>query len=131
MGFRFNKDRLLGKSNPYWSNLSQYNKKTPYLAYCNKLKYGVHDIKSDHISAQECGSNITTSVINYNTRKMQEKLGIEFNSLRHIQRVKVKEIQVRLCYRRSVITIDTYSHLMQKMQNESVDIFEQAIRDLI
>jgi site-specific recombinase XerD len=71
---------------------------------------------------------------------MHGKLGIEFNlhSLRHTHATiymengaKVNDIQARLVYSRSTITIETYSHLTQKMQNESVDIFEQAIRDLI
>lgn len=43
---------------------------------------------------------------------------------------KMKDIQARLGHSRLSITIDTYSHLTQKMQNESVDIFEQAMRDL-
>lgn len=105
----------------------------------NKLKYGAHYTESDHVCAKECVSIITPSVIKYNTRKMQEKLGIEFNfhSLRHSHATilmengaKVKDIQARLGHSRSAITIDTYSHLTQKMQNESVDIFEQAMRDI-
>ncbi|WP_338656877.1 site-specific integrase [Sporosarcina psychrophila] len=105
----------------------------------NKLKYGAHYTESNHECVKECGSIITPSVIKYNTRKMQEKLGIEFNfhSLRHTHATmlmengaKVKDIQARLGHSRSAITIDTYSHLTQKMQNASVDIFEQAIRDI-
>jgi len=70
---------------------------------------------------------------------MQDNLGIEFNfhSLRHIHATilmengaKVKDVRARLGHSRSAITIDTYSHLTQKMQNESVDIFEQAMRDI-
>lgn len=88
---------------------------------------------------KECGSIITPAVVKYNPGKMKKKLGVDFNfhSLRHTQATmfmensaKVKDIQARLGHSRSAITIDTYSHLTQKMQNESVDIFEQAIRDL-
>ncbi|MEK5069741.1 site-specific integrase [Sporosarcina sp. FSL K6-1508] len=105
----------------------------------NKLKYGTHYTESDHVCTKECGSIITPSVIKYNTRKMQEKLGVEFNfhSLRHTHTTmlmesgaKVKDIQAHLGHSRSAITIDSYSHLTQKKQNESVDIFEQAMRDL-
>lgn len=105
----------------------------------NKLKYGVHYTESNHVCVKECGSIITPAVVKYNTRKMKDKLGIEFNfhSLRHTHATmlmengaKVKDIQARLGHSRSAITIDTYSHLTQKMQNESVDIFEQAMRDL-
>lgn len=105
----------------------------------NKLKYGVHYTKSDYVCVKECGSIITPSVVKYNTSKMKKTLGIDFNfhSLRHTHATmlmengaKVKDIQARLGHSRSAITIDTYSHLTQKMQNESVDIFEQAMRDL-
>ncbi len=105
----------------------------------NKLKYGAHYTESDHICVKECGGIITPNVIKYNTSKMKEKLGIDFNfhSLRHTHATmlmengaKVKDIQARLGHSRSAITIDTYSHLTQKMQNESVDIFEQAMRDI-
>ncbi|WP_354313162.1 tyrosine-type recombinase/integrase [Sporosarcina psychrophila] len=105
----------------------------------NKLKYGAHYTESNHVCVKECGSIVTPSVIKYNTQKMQEKLGIEFNfhSLPHIHATmlmengaKVKDIQARLGHSRSAITIDTYSHLTQKMQNASVDIFEQAMRDI-
>lgn len=105
----------------------------------NKLKYGVHYTDSDHVCVKECGSIITPAVVKYNTGKMKKKLDIDFNfhSLRHTHATmlmengaKVKDIQARLGHSRSAITIDTYSHLTQKMQNESVDIFEQAMRDL-
>ena len=70
---------------------------------------------------------------------MKEKLAFDFNfhCLRHPQAMmlmengaKVKDIQAHLGHSRSAITIDTYSHLMQKMQNDSVDIFEKAMRDI-
>lgn len=59
----------------------------------NKLKYGAHYTESDHVCVKECGSIITPSVIKYNTRKMQEKLGIEFNfhSLRHTHATMLME----------------------------------------
>lgn len=105
----------------------------------NKLKYGAHYTESDHVCVKECGSIITPNVSKYNTNKMKEKLAIDFNfhSLRHTHATmlmengaKVKDIQARLGHSRSAITIDTYSHLTQKMQNESVDIFEKAMREL-
>lgn len=105
----------------------------------NKLKYGIYYIESNHVCVKECGSIITPSVIKYNTRKLQEKIGVDFNfhSLRHTHATilmengaKVKDIQARLGHSRSSITIDTYSHLTQKMQDETIDIFEQAMRDL-
>lgn len=105
----------------------------------NKLKYGAHYTDSDHVCVKENGSIITPSVVKYNTSKMKKNLGIDFNfhSLRHTHATmlmengaKVKDIQARLGHSRSAITIDTYSHLTQKMQDETIDIFEQAMRDI-
>lgn len=105
----------------------------------NKLKYGIHYTDSNNVCVKECGSIITPNVVKYNTRKMKEKLGVDFNfhSLRHTHATllmengaKIKDIQARLGHSRSAITIDTYSHLTQKMQNETIDIFEQAMSDL-
>lgn len=105
----------------------------------NKLKYGAYYTESDNVCVKECGSIITPSVIKYNTRRMKDALGIEFNfhSLRHTHATmlmengaKVKDIQARLGHSRSAITIDTYSHLTQKMQDETIDIFERAMLDL-
>ncbi len=105
----------------------------------NKLKYGAHYTDSDHVCVKENGGIITPAVIKYNTRKMKEVINVDFNfhSLRHTHATmlmengaKVKDIQGRLGHSRSAITIDTYSHLTQKMQDETIDIFEQAMRDM-
>jgi len=70
---------------------------------------------------------------------IQEKLGIDFNfhSLRHThatllleQGAPIKDIQARLGHSRSGITLDTYSHLTDKMKNQTVDIFEKLMNDM-
>jgi integrase len=70
---------------------------------------------------------------------MKKDLGVDFNfhSLRHTHATmlmengaKVKDIQACLGHSRSAITIDTYSHLTQKMQDETIDIFERAMREM-
>lgn len=105
----------------------------------NRLKYGPSYSDGDHVCVKENGDNITPSVIKYNTRKLKENINVDFNfhSLRHTHATllmengaKVKDIQERLGHSRSAITIDTYSHLTQKVRRESVDIFEQAMRNL-
>ena len=105
----------------------------------NKLRYGTHYFTSDHVCVKENGEILTPSSMKYNTQKLKEKLQIPFNfhSLRHTHATmlmengaKIKDIQARLGHSRSAITIDTYSHLTQKMRKESVDIFERALKDI-
>lgn len=105
----------------------------------NKLLYGPHYIDSDHVCVKESGEPITPSSMKYNTNKLKKELQIPFNfhSLRHTHATmlmengaKIKDIQARLGHSRSAITIDTYSHLTEKMQKESVDIFERALDDI-
>ena len=70
---------------------------------------------------------------------IQEKLGIDFNfhSLRHThaallleQGAPIKDIQARFGHSRSGITLDNYSHLTDKMKNQTVDIFERLMNDM-
>ncbi|EON71803.1 tyrosine-type recombinase/integrase [Lysinibacillus sphaericus] len=105
----------------------------------NKLFYGPHYIDSEHVCVKESGEPITPSSMKYNTNKLKKELQIPFNfhSLRHTHATmlmengaKIKDIQARLGHSRSAITIDTYSHLTEKMQKESVDIFERALDDI-
>ncbi len=105
----------------------------------NKLFYGPHYIDSNHVCVKESGEPITPSSMKYNTNKLKKELQIPFNfhSLRHTHATmlmengaKIKGIQARLGHSRSAITIDTYSHLTEKMQKESVVIFERALDDI-
>ncbi|PWS25588.1 integrase [Enterococcus faecium] len=40
-----------------------------------------------------------------------------------------KEIQARVGHSRLVTTIDAYAHVTKKMKKDTVDIFEQMLRD--
>lgn len=42
---------------------------------------------------------------------------------------KPKEIQVRLGHSRLATTMDTYAHVIKKMKKETVDIFENIMRN--
>lgn len=42
---------------------------------------------------------------------------------------KSKEIQARLGHSRISTTLDTYSHITEKMKKETVDIFEKMLKD--
>lgn len=69
---------------------------------------------------------------------MNYELGIPFNfhALRHTHATmlleggaNIKDIQKRLGHSRLSTTMDTYSHVTEKIQSETVDILEKIIAD--
>lgn len=105
----------------------------------NRLKYGEFYTVSDFVCTKENGENVTPASCKWSGRNIREKLGIDFNfhSLRHThatllleQGAPIKDIQTRLGHSRSGITLDTYSHLTDKMKNQTVDIFERLMNEV-
>lgn len=105
----------------------------------NKLKYGEFYHYSDFVCTKENGEPVTPASCKWSGRNIRVKLNIDFNfhSLRHThstllleQGAPLKDIQARLGHSRSSITIDTYSHLTDKMKNQTVDIFERIMNDV-
>lgn len=101
------------------------------------MKYGEYYHVSNFVCTKENGKPITPASCKWSGRNIKEKLRIDFNfhSLRHThatllleQGGPIKDIQTRLGHSRSSITLDTYSHLTEKMKNQTVDIFEPFIR---
>lgn len=100
----------------------------------NRIKYAdlYHD--SNFVCTKENGESVTPSSAKSSTRKISKDLDISFNfhSLRHTHATlllengaKMKEIQERLGHSRISVTMDTYSHVTDKMRNETVDIMER------
>ncbi|MNW46717.1 Tyrosine recombinase XerC [compost metagenome] len=105
----------------------------------NKLKYGEYYKVSEFVCTKENGENVTPASCKWSGKNIREKLEIEFNfhSLRHThatllleQGAPIKDIQTRLGHSRSGITLDTYSHLTDKMKNQTVDIFERLLNEV-
>ncbi|EMW5698971.1 tyrosine-type recombinase/integrase [Enterococcus faecium] len=99
----------------------------------NRMKYGKLYIDSNAVCTKEEGELVTPSVVKWNTRRISNALSLSFNfhSLRHTHATlllengaKMKEISERLGHSRISITMDTYSHVTDKMRNETVDIME-------
>ncbi|WP_158182955.1 tyrosine-type recombinase/integrase [Enterococcus faecium] len=97
----------------------------------NRMKYGKLYIDSNAVCTKEDGELVTPSVVKWNTRRISNALSLSFNfhSLRHTHATlllengaKMKEISERLGHSRISITMDTYSHVTDKMRNETVDI---------
>lgn len=103
----------------------------------NKLFYGSHYIDSDFVCVKENGKPMTPNSIKWYTGKIRKQTGVDFNfhSFRHTHATmllengaKPKEIQRRLGHSRLATTMDTYAHVTQKMKKETVDIFEQMLK---
>ena len=99
----------------------------------NRMKYGKLYIDSNAVCTKEDGELVTPSVVKWNTRRISNALSLSFNfhTLRHTHATlllengaKMKEISERLGHSRISITMDTYSHVTDKMRNETVDIME-------
>ncbi len=80
---------------------------------------------------------MTPNSIKWYTGKIRKQTGVDFNfhSFRHTHATmllengaKPKEIQRRLGHSRLATTMDTYAHVTQKMKKETVDIFEQMLK---
>ncbi|MCJ2470902.1 tyrosine-type recombinase/integrase [Enterococcus faecium] len=105
----------------------------------NRMKYGKLYIDSNAVCTKEDGELVTPSVVKWNTRRISNALSLSFNfhSLRHTHATlllengaKMKEISERLGHSRISITMDTYSHVTDKMRNETVDIMENRLYNL-
>lgn len=102
----------------------------------NKLRYGEHYKNSNFVCTKENGENITTDSLKYLSRVVNYELNINyhFHSLRHTHATMLleaganfKDIQKRLGHAKLATTMDTYSHVTQKMKDDTVDIFESLV----
>lgn len=103
----------------------------------NKLKYGRYYTDSNWVCTKENGEHITTNSIKYLSRVVNYELGINFNfhMLRHTHATmllehgaNIKDIQARLGHTNISTTMDTYSHVTEKMKKDTVDILEKIIK---
>jgi len=103
----------------------------------NKLKYGSHYTDSNFVCTKENGELVSTDSLKYLSRVVNYELGINFNfhSLRHTHATmllesgaNIKDIQKRLGHSKIGTTMDTYSHVTQKLKQDSVDLFESMIK---
>lgn len=105
----------------------------------NKLKYGKFYQDSNYVCTKENGEFVSPYSVKYSCENIQKKLsiGFGFHSLRHTHATlllergaPIKDVQHRLGHARASITIDTYLHLTEKMQNQTMDIFEGITSEL-
>ncbi len=102
----------------------------------NKLKYSKYYADSNFICTKENGEHITTDSLKYLSKVINYELGINFNfhSLRHTHATmlleagaNIKDIQERLGHSKLATTMDTYSHVTNKMKKDTVNILENIL----
>lgn len=116
----------------------------------NRLKYGefyledtidykeyIESKPSGFVCRAENGEVVNSTMFRHLCFVVNKQLNIdfEFHSLRHTHATmliesgaNMKDVQVRLGHSRLSTTMDTYSHVTEKMSRASVDIFEGAIK---
>lgn len=92
--------------------------------------------KVEMVCTKENGEMVTTNTFKYASKVINYGLGITFNyhSLRHTHATtliengaEIKDVQVRLGHSNIETTYNTYVHHTEKMSNNSVEIFENAV----
>ncbi|SHJ92034.1 site-specific integrase [Tepidibacter formicigenes] len=95
---------------------------------------------TDLVCTKENGELVSTDSLKYLSRVVNYELGINFNfhSLRHTHATilleagaNIKDIQKRLGHSKLATTMDTYSHITDKMNQDSVNIFEGVLSSKI
>lgn len=88
------------------------------------------------VCTQESGKMATKETFLYASRIINYGLGIQFNfhALRHTHATtliengaNMKDVQKRLGHTRLSTTMDTYTHVTEKMENDTVEIFEKQL----
>lgn len=102
----------------------------------NKLEYGKYYTDNDFVCTKENGTFVTPTSLRYLSRIVNMELNIEFNfhALRHTHATmlmeagaNMKDIQERLGHSKISTTIDTYSHITDKIRNNTINIFESLL----
>lgn len=104
----------------------------------NKKRYKEYYTDSNFICTKENGELVTTDSLKYLSRVVNYELQIDFNfhSLRHTHATmlleggaNIKDIQERLGHSKLSTTMDTYSHVTNKIKLDTVNILEKIIAD--
>lgn len=102
----------------------------------NRLLFGTYYNINKFICNKDNGDQITTDSLKYLSRVVNYQLNIDFNfhAFRHGHATMLlenganfKDIQLRLGHSKLATTMDTYSHVTEKLSNQTVSILESVI----
>lgn len=103
----------------------------------NRLAYGALYQNNNFVCTYPNGEPVLPGYIKYKSSKIQRDMGFpfSFHSLRHTHATmlldageKPKVVQQRLGHSRISTTMDTYMHVTQRMQDETVTLFEKYLQ---
>ncbi len=123
------------KYSKYYNNY-YISKDNRIYALDNQLEYAITDNELYFVCTQEDGTVINPDLSRYCSRVINYDLGIQFNfhSLRHTHATiliengaNMKDVQERLGHAQLSTTMDTYTHVTEKMSKETVSILEKAV----
>ena len=104
----------------------------------NRLRYGKHYYDSNFVCTKEDGSPCTVTVIRYHASNTKEKVGYHFNfhMLRHTHATMLleggaipKSVQQRLGHSKIAVTMDTYVHVTEVMETDTIDILSRKLSE--
>jgi integrase len=102
----------------------------------SRIEYKTTDERIDFICCQENGTLVNPDLSRYCSRVINYELGIQFNfhCLRHSHATllieagaNMKDVQMRLGHAQLSTTMDTYVKSTEKMEKETVNLFENAV----
>ncbi len=133
------------KYGDYYTNQYLVLEEHPYKAEKIRRIYSIHPTlanqnmkKLNLVCTKENGEFVSTDTFKYASRVIHYDLGLEFNfhSLRHTHattlienNANIKDVQVRLGHANIQTTLGTYTHQTEKTAQQSVDIFEQSVKN--
>jgi len=103
----------------------------------NKLAYGMYYKTNTFVCRKENGDHVTNDSLKYLSRVVNYQLKIDFNfhAFRHTHATMLlenganfKDIQLRLGHSKLATTMDTYSHVTNKLTDQTIDILESIIQ---
>jgi integrase len=134
------KDQMINKLKTGQYYKIYYLEESTQRIYCldGTADYKPMDEKINFICTAQDGRHVTPETIRYCSRIINYELMIQFNfhALRHTHATtliengaNMKDVQTRLGHSRLATTMDTYSHVTEKMSRDTVDIFERAVNN--
>lgn len=109
-----------------------------YVDNDNKITKNATMEQAQFVCTKENGELVTPDTIKYCSKVINYELMIQFNfhALRHTHATlliengaNMKDVQERLGHSKLATTMDTYTHVTEKMSKHTVDIFEKAVNN--